>query len=311
MYGKILALVILIVTIVPITYTMFVWIRKTYAKFHNYLSKTNEWKSNVKGNFKINKKMIRSLFLKLSLPKILLIKNGRVLFILICLFTVSFMGLFVDTPIQNKIPVFINLVMILIVFIGIGKYFLHTTSNIAINYQNWFMCVLILVIYILSFLLSYIENPENLPFLMVLIVFSIVFAVLLVLNVLSNFNNVFFQLLNFVFLFVVILSVVGMGFGLFYLWNNEIFNLYTTEEYNKIMFHFDSGVSSYLFIMYKGLIPFYTYTNSGITLETPITLILIGEYLIGFLFNVVIIGFFLSYFVSKLLKNKEIVLDTE
>ncbi|KON88918.1 hypothetical protein AF332_20390 [Sporosarcina globispora] len=234
-----------------------------------------------------------------------MLKNKKEISTAIFILTVSFIVVIVETPIESKIPGFINLILFLIFLIGLGKIFTYSSNNSFINFLNWLFRVLLLITFTLGFLNVYLENPLNFRFLIVLTIFIIIFSVILITNALKNFNNMIFQLLNFIFGYGLILCVAGIGFGLFYLEYNDVFNLYTLEEYNKIMFHSNSSLTTYLFIIYKGLIPFYSFPSSGIILEQPITLILLCEYIIGFVFNVIIIGFFVSYFVTKFSKRNE------
>ncbi|MBY6053316.1 hypothetical protein [Cytobacillus firmus] len=305
---KIIAFVILILATISLSYTLFiwtkntlfVWTKKSYAHFKRSISylKKREWISNFNNS---------SLNLKLEnvFPRVLLLKNKKEISTAIFILTVSFIVVIFETPIESKIPGFINLILLIILLIGLVKFFTYSSNDSLINFQNWLWRVLLLIIFTLNFLKVYLEDPLNYRFLIVLTIFIIIFSVILIANALKNFNNMIFQLLNFIFGFGLILCVAGISFGLFYLENNDIFNLYTLEEYNKIMFHFDSSLTTYLFIIYKGLIPFYSFPSSGITLDQPITLILLCEYIIGFVFNVIIIGFFVSYFVTKFSKRYE------
>lgn len=298
---KIVAFVILTLATISLFYTLTVGIKKVFAHFKRFIShdKKREWISNIK--------KISLLDLKLDqvFPRVLLLKNKKEISFTLFMLTVSFIVVVVETPIESKIPDFINIILFAIFFIGLGKFFAYSSNDSFINFYNWLMSVLILIIFTLSFLIVYLENPLNFRFLIVITMFIIIFSVILISTVLRNFNNMIFQLLNFIFGFGLILGTAGIAFGLFYLEYNDVFKIYTLEEYNTIMFDFNSSLTTYLFIIYKGLIPFYSFPSNGITLEQPITLILLCEYIIGFVFNVIIIGFFVSYFVTKFSKRND------
>ncbi|MGD6942670.1 hypothetical protein ACQCT6_11580 [Cytobacillus gottheilii] len=298
---KIVAFIILTLATISLFYTLTVETKKVFAHFKISMSHVTkrDWISNFK-KFSLLELKLHQVF-----PRVLLLKNKKEISFTLFMLAVSFIVVVVETPIESKIPDFINIILLAIFFIGLGKFFSYSSNDSFTNSQNWIMSVLILVMFTLSFFIVYLENPLKIQFLIVITMFIIIYTVIIISTVLRNFNNMIFQLINFIFGFGLILCTAGFAFGLFYLEYNDVFNIYTLEEYNTIMFDFNSSLSSYLFIIYKGLIPFYSFPSSGITLEQPITLILLCEYIIGFVFNVIIIGFFVSYFVTKFSKRND------
>lgn len=97
------------------------------------------------------------------------------------------------------------------------------------------------------------------------------------------------------------LILFGLSFGLFYLNNNKIFKLFNQFKINEISF------LHYINIIKNGLKFFFNYPEDfNILIENSVEIkrvIPFFQFLLGDIFHIVIIAFFISYISSKSLKK--------
>ncbi|WLR41564.1 hypothetical protein LC087_11775 [Bacillus carboniphilus] len=308
---KIFMLLIFLYTAACLLYTSVVIIERKIIRFKE-LRKNSKGINNGKIKTVETKSYVRPSLLKektkFLFPKLFLINSVEGRDYVILGFALSTMLLIIDTPLEDWIPKPVLLIFILIFFYGLAKYFHLSIDDPVGKFLNLLLKWFILLVFVLSLVIETIDSLEmNVKGVIVTIIFSIAFSLILIMNVLKDFKSRWFQVLNIFIGFFLILFAVGITFGLFYLENNEIFKMYSEAEYSMFIHDYEENVSSFIFLIYNGLVYFYTFPDySIITLEEPLSLVAFFEFIVGFLFNVVVIGFLISYFVSILFSSKKV-----
>ncbi|MDZ5711332.1 hypothetical protein UFB30_03810 [Jeotgalibacillus sp. HH7-29] len=145
------------------------------------------------------------------------------------------------------------------------------------------------------------ENEANFKVLVSVPLISLVYTFIFMKNVIETFNSFLFYSINFLLIMLITMFIVGVNFGTFYFFNNERFGFYTSEDIEMV----NSGETLFalLQLSYKGIGPFYTFPALNINQSsTLIDYTPLMEFIIGSMFNLVIVGFFISYSVSKISK---------
>ncbi|ASF41323.1 hypothetical protein CEH05_19995 [Halobacillus halophilus] len=96
---------------------------------------------------------------------------------------------------------------------------------------------------------------------------------------------------------------------MFYLENNDVFTYFDQKEIYglKQSLEYSNTPSLYsdlLLVIHKGIEPFFNYPSNLNTEAGIISFIPLLEHIIGSVFNLLIIGFFVSYSVGKLLERR-------
>lgn len=302
MIEKIFNSIILMYTFIVLAYTLFIKFKKTYINIKLSLCEAFNYRLPIYKNQSESKIKLSKKDLKYIFSDIFIIKSKQKRDIIILLFSLSTIIITNNTPIKDKIPSFIFVIFSFLFFFGLAKFFRFSTNSFLVNLSNLFIKWCILLIFIFTLLESIFKTSFNIFNIIFTILFSIIFSLILISSVLTDFNKRWFQIINIFTSFIVILIVTGLSLGIYYLEYNDIFNLYTRVEIEKLNANYQSGIINYIIVIYKGLIHFYSFPTN-VTLDQPETLILFFEYLLGFVFNVVVIGFLISYFVS-IISNK-------
>lgn len=215
-------------------------------------------------------------------------------------FSTSLILLIGNTQIINMLPYFLRLALAIMFFYSLAKFFKVYPDE---DFKHLFLALkwCILIIFITSFFQNTIDlattKTPTLFGLAVTMLFSISYTFFLISGVLKSFKNVMVQVFNVLPGLVLIWVVIGIVFGLFYLSNNEIFQLYSDKELLGLMNLSEVGMNEMFFIIYKGLIYVYKFP-SKITVGQPILLIPFAQHVLGLTFHLIIISYFVSYFVS-------------
>lgn len=222
----------------------------------------------------------------------------------------SFNG-YADAANTNKASTIIVLIAVIIFMVGLGE-FLHSLKFEGfVGLLFYISQLLILFIYMLTFIMGYLEDVSNVWVLIIIVIMFIAYSFLFVKNVVDSFKSFLFQFLNFIFI-LLFSNMIGIGltFGAFYLENNEVFGLFSENDLSflnstHLEDSFDRQSLNALLIIYKGLDPFFNFPSELAVEHGFMGFIPLIEHIIGSVFNLFIIGFFVSYSVNKLFERKE------
>lgn len=204
------------------------------------------------------------------------------------------------------------LVVILIVFLGISLFLHKSDFNGFDKWNMYFLKLIVLLIFTIVGLDSYVETTTSISSLVISIGIPIIFSFLIMKSVIDSFKSYLFQAFNFVVLILFFnLFVIGYTFGLYYGFNNGSFVsssgeyiFYKTEEI-ELLSKNTWGLEEFLLITYEGIRPFYSFieinTDNGVIGYIPFF-----EFILGNIYNLTVIAFFISYSVSKLINRQEL-----
>lgn len=213
----------------------------------------------------------------------------------------------------------IQVIVVTICILAVGD-FLHSAHRLTSNDNLAFMIMfyvinlMILVNYILHFNLAFLKTEYSVELLLITTTISIFYSFLFIKYVVDVFSSYFIQFMHFI---VVLLFfnfiVIGFDYGLFYWANNDIFDYYQSNEVQKISENLfgDNGSFKWGYIaiiVYKGIEPFFNFPQQISEERGLLSFIPLIEHFIGNIFNLLIIGFFVSYSVTNLfeLRNKQL-----
>ncbi|MBH0159154.1 hypothetical protein IHV10_22555 [Fictibacillus sp. 5RED26] len=293
---KILIIVSSIYAIVSIFYTLslrleqFEWIikRKNRVKVVS---------SRVKNNLS---KEIQKLKNPNAYKKLLYINSKVHLLIIATILALGYITLV--PPSNNIILKLLALICICILLYGLALYFNHLSKDTFENFSFYILKIFIIMTFSLAFVTNSLEFGGNLLFLGFSILFPLIYSFILMKSVMDHFKSILFQLFNFIFILGMVLFFWGLLFGSYYLTNNVVYQLFNEREYDQLMNHGDD--SQIIFLVYKGLSPFYAFPAS-INIEQPLSYVPFIEFIVGYIFNAAFVGFFISYLVSKLIIREQ------
>ena len=209
-----------------------------------------------------------------------------------------------------------TLTALIIVLLGIGDFFYNenkffVNEDLVSKLVFYGLQLALLITLTLSFNLAFLESKNNLVILLVLTAFLIFYSFLFLKNIVDVFSSYFFQFLNFVAILLIFnFVVIGFNYGLFYLVNNETFNYYQLDEAESIYINFSESNDplnlEYIFIVvHEGIEPFFNFPSRLPGEAGLINFVPLIEHFIGNVFNLLIIGFFVSYSVTSLYERRK------
>lgn len=203
-------------------------------------------------------------------------------------------------------------IAISIILSGIAL-FLHNSN--FIGFEKWsmyFSKLYILLVFTMAGLDTYVKTTTSISALITSIGIPVIFSFLVMKSVIDSFKSYLFQAFNFILLILFFnLFFIGYTFGLYYGFNNTSFVdsngdyiFYQLEEL-ELLNKSDWGLEEVLLITYEGIRPFYSLieigTDKGIVGYLPFF-----EFILGNIYNLTVIAFFISYSVSKLINRQEL-----
>lgn len=185
-----------------------------------------------------------------------------------------------------------------IVFIGIGKFLsLFNYDNFIYNIYFYALKLFIFVIYSVALLTGFLEKIDNQQLLIVSVIISLGYSICFLKGVIDGFYSLIFYIINLVFVYVYDLIIIGFSFGLYYLNKNDIFKFYNQSDlYNNLT------LQTLVSIIQKGLIYFFSFPTA-LDINSLDAAIPFLEYIMGTIFNLLIVSFFISYTASKSFNN--------
>lgn len=213
---------------------------------------------------------------------------------------------------ENIIIVIGMFIVISIILSGIAL-FLHSSSFTGFDkWTMYFSKIFILIAFALAGLDTYVKTTTSISALITSIGIPVVFSFLIMKSVIDSFKSYLFQAFNFVLLILFFnLFCIGYTFGLYYGFNNTEFvdsngnyifyQLGELEILNKN----DWGLNEVLLITYEGIRPFYSLIEIG-TDKGVLGYLPFFEFVLGNIYNLTVIAFFISYSVSKLINRQEL-----
>ncbi|WP_405141340.1 hypothetical protein MHI48_18180 [Paenibacillus sp. FSL H7-0942] len=276
----------------------------------NIINKTNKIHLIITGKLKINNenkvdktqiKKFRNELMLIMLNSLIIDKWSKLfihLFILVFSFTMILVSMdFTPNNIVEK--QFIG-ILVIVVFIGIGI-FIERRIGRFYNQGFYFLKVLIVLNYPLVTFQSYLDNI-NIIGLFVTVIITIGYTSALIKNSIEIFNSLLFQYFNFIVVLILLnLLIIGLCFGLYYLNYNEVFQFYSEYEVKKIN---DGGLKYISYVIYVGISPFFSFPGQINLNHEIIHFVPLIEYLLGYLFNLSIVAFFISYSISKYFERR-------
>jgi hypothetical protein len=99
------------------------------------------------------------------------------------------------------------------------------------------------------------------------------------------------------------LLIIGLSFGLYYFNYNDTFHFFSDTEKEIVD---NNGLKYVLFVAYIGISPFFSFPGDIKFSSDIMNFIPIIEYLFGYIFNLSIVGFFISYSISKYFERRSV-----
>lgn len=208
------------------------------------------------------------------------------------------------------IQIIVGIICILAVGDVIHGTFKQVSDDRFLKIMFYFMNLMILVIYILQFSLAFLEVNFDVTLLLILTIILIFYSFLFIKGVVDAFKSYLFQFINFIVILLFFnFIVIGFNYGLFYLENNDIFGYYKSSEAEKIYQSFSVinealNWEYILIVIYEGIDPFFNFPKRIPGENGFINFIPLFEHFIGNVFNLLIIGFFVSYSVTRLFESR-------
>lgn len=258
----------------------------------------------LKGNFKENLKVIFGFFKYLykNLGSILIIDTKLKIKILLYIFSAIYIFCLSNVNIENIYFKIFSLVMIAIFLVGVGE-FIHTTlynSSLIINIGMYIIKYCIFLVYSMSLILVFFE-VSNIKVLLLIIITLLTYSFLFLKNIIDTFESYLFQFINFIVVLIFInLFLIGLAFGMFYLEHNIIFNFFNNDEIEKI----NNSYTGVLILAIRGIEPFFNFNIDRSFNLDEIGFVPILENVLGNVYLLLIIGFFISYSTGVLIERK-------
>lgn len=208
-----------------------------------------------------------------------------------------------EFPKNNQTLKFMIYAIGILFLTGVIEYLLCDFDDII----SYFLKLLIFSVYPLIFFMGFLNQINSIKLLLLLVIITILFSFFFLKGVIDSSrgknNSILglFFIINLIIVYIYDLILFGLSFGLFYLNNNKIFKLFNQFKINEISF------LHYINIIKNGLKFFFNYPEDfNILIENSVEIkrvIPFFQFLLGDIFHIVIIAFFISYISSKSLKK--------
>lgn len=208
----------------------------------------------------------------------------------------------------------IQIIIGIICILAVGD-FIHSVNKFVNNdlfskIMFTSMNLLILMMYILTFNIVFLELNFNVNILIIITIILIFYTFVFIKGIVDTFESYFVQFISFILILLFFNFItIGFNFGLFYLNNNEFFGYYESEEAEKIYQSFSEenqplNWGYVLLVIYEGIGPFFNFPDRIPGENGFISFIPLIEHFIGNIFNLLIVGFFVSYSVTNLFERR-------
>lgn len=268
-----------------------------------------------RGKEVLNKKLSKPVInWEVELEELIYLNSIGKSFVWLLVLSLCLLEIFDDPVRFNTNNIFLKVTMamvISIIFLSIALFLHHSKFEVIGKWNAYLLKLCTLFIFTLSALDGYAGGVTSIGALVISISIPIIFSFLIMKSVIDSFKNYLFQAFNFIFLILIVnLFCIGYTFGLYYWVNNSEYidfdgdyTFYQSEEMtmleNKVW-----GLQEFLLLTHKGIKPFYTLveinTSKGVTGYLPFF-----EFILGSIYNLTVIAFFISYSVSKLINRQE------
>jgi hypothetical protein len=202
---------------------------------------------------------------------------------------------------------YVALVIVAIVLVSFSYFFKVKNGLTFLLIKS--VVLTILLSFIIAFYLLY---NSNIIILVISVVLILIYSLTLLKSIIDEVNSLWLHLIALIGIYSFAIACMGIVFGIFYISNNTIFMVSDSTNKSSLIF----GVFSFIEfskesvtfpelvgIWQIGLYHFYQFTNISVTSFDYRICIPFIEYIIGTVFNIGIIGFFMSYTSSKAYEN--------
>ncbi|MFA6807761.1 MAG: hypothetical protein WCR27_02090 [Eubacteriales bacterium] len=296
---KIVAAVVFIYCLISLIYSAYLCISRALISGRQKLTELEVTKNSLKIPANLYEKLKglnRSHIKSFILDSITLNSKQKKRLIIYAL-PISFILSIPSSFIQlNKYTTLIGFLCVLIALLGIGKYLgRNFKDHLVDKFIDYYIKVSIFIAYSLGFFIGYLENSNNNMFFVISLISTVIYSVYILKSIIDGFENIGFCVINFLLIYLYDLLTIGLHFGFFYLQNNDIFRLYS-----DIKMYESFNLNTILSIIQTGLSSFYTLSSTVLGLNSWMNFVPLLEYVFGAVFNVGILGFFISYITSKI-----------
>lgn len=227
-----------------------------------------------------------------------------VIILFMSLSIISILSFFQVKP--NRYVVLIILIIVLLSFV----YFFKIKNGLE------FLLAKIAVLTMLVYLIVefYLSNNNNIIVLISSVVLILIYSVTLLKSVIDEVKSLWLHLIALITIYTFAIACIGVVFGMFYILNANMFMVSGSNGEKSLIFgvfsfiEFDKDsatIPEFVGVWQIGLYHFYQFTNISITSFDYRVCIPFVEYIIGTVFNIGIIGFFMSYTSSKAYENRD------
>ncbi|GIN93788.1 hypothetical protein J22TS1_48390 [Siminovitchia terrae] len=306
----ILVLLLCSFVLAVLTHTIEFYYRKLQFLYAKLIKKAKVPEFNKENLSIVIKRVVKDL--DKNLAKYLILDSQVKWKIWTYIFAFCYLSIMLELNIQvnNELFTIFSYTMLIILLIGIGD-FIHSVriegfSKILFYLMKW--CIFMIYPFVL--LDVFLKDLSRIDILLITVGVLLGYSFLFVKYIIDSFKYYIFQFVNFVVILIFFnLFIIGLTFGAFYLENNNIYKFFTEEEVNKL---YESAAENeggfdyqdIIIIVIKGIEPFFNFPSEmdyGNMYFIPIM-----EHLIGNIYLLLIIGFFVSYSVGLLIERKKI-----
>lgn len=217
----------------------------------------------------------------------------------IIVWLISFCSI-INFPIQYKSNIFVRtfgITCFIIFLTGAGFYLNHRIKNLSLmdKFITYLQKLGIFVLYSSIFFIGFLTKLDSNSLFFLAIFMLLIYSICFLKYVLDDFKNFTFLLINLISIYIFDLIVFGYIFGVFYITRNDIYQLVSDSSsvlnemtlYNNVI------------IINKGLYYFYNYCNLLEIKGDFNVCVPLFQYILGAIFNIAIIGVFISYTASR------------
>ncbi|MGE7811263.1 hypothetical protein [Lysinibacillus capsici] len=268
-----------------------------------------------KGKEVIEKKLSKPVTdWEVELEELIYLNSVGKSFVWVLVLSLCILEIFDDPERFNTNNVFLKVTMVMvisIIFFSIALFLHHSKFEVIGKWNAYLLKLCTLFIFTLSALDGYARAVTSISALVISISIPIIFSFLIMKSVIDSFKNYLFQAFNFIVLILIVnLFCIGYTFGLYYWVNNNEFidfdgeyTFFQSEEMTMLE-NKEWGLKEFLLLTHEGVKPFYSLveinTDKGVTGYLPFF-----EFILGSIYNLTVIAFFISYSVSKLINRQE------
>lgn len=294
-----------------IIFSIWIYLRKFIKSFIEIIKTIKKgYAESVKRNGKFSIWLIRNLkrtitnktYLKGLLKEALLIKStAKASTILYALSFAVAVELYQSGVQYNNAMRIIFLLLTVIFLSGIAK-FLSFRFDMGFlgDITFYIFKISFFVVFAFTFIQDSFKDISNIKFLFIGLSIILFFSVYLLKHIIDYFKSTVFFIVNFLLIYLFNIALIGLCFGYYYLTKNGVYNLFD----NPISYLNSSDLVTVMSVIFKGLTYFYSSPISTFTKDID-HLVPFFEYVFGYVVNIGIIGFFLSYVASKVYSNKK------